>query len=565
MQLTEELASEVRNALENMIISTSGWRKVFAADGAESSSPEVSLADKILSGCAALATVRILKPSRRILLATDSRPTGKQLAACVSSVFAALGISFTYLGISAAPEAMAESRREEFAYFFYISASHNPIGHNGFKFGSDGGVFDKSAEQPIADEFRRICSSEKDLAWVLENLAGQEPAASGKTRAVSDYKDFVLRTAAGSKAAVESFKKQMKSKLDIGIAIDFNGSARCLSADLPLMDELGIAHVEINSDPAKIAHAIVPEAENLDFCRRLLEEQHKKDSRFMLGYMPDNDGDRGNLVYIDDDGQARIMAAQTVFALITLAELAASAKDNLAVAANGPTSMRIDEICSHFGAKCFRSEVGEANAVSLAEKLRAGGFNVPLCGEGSNGGCIIHPSKVRDPLNSVLSLLKLLSSPQALSSWLGKPQCTVAELVASLPVYTTTDAFSPLAGMKVGTNDFSAFKDRFEDLWDEAFPTLAELGIVRCVEFQLEGTDCVQARGKAGRSGGCRGGLKYLLYDKNDCLMGFTWMRPSGTEPLLRLLVDLKGDAPELHDRLLAHMRNLIQKTDAGL
>ena len=36
---------------------------------------------------------------------------------------------------------MAASHRYD--GFFYISASHNPIGHNGYKFGVNGGVLSK--------------------------------------------------------------------------------------------------------------------------------------------------------------------------------------------------------------------------------------------------------------------------------------------------------------------------------------------------------------------------------------------------------------------------------------
>lgn len=560
-----ELTLEIQKAVEPMIISASGWRKVFAPDGEESRAEGISMADAIQAGAAAMATAAVLKPVKTVLVGTDTRPTGKALAGAVIRVLKALGVKSRYLGISAAPEIMAESREAEYSYFFYISASHNPIGHNGFKFGSNGGVFTKAQVQPVIDEFRGIVQSGKklrELSDILEAGSLQVPETEGKENALEDYHDFVLLTAAGSTEKIGALKKELSGNGPLGVAVDFNGSARCLSVDLRLFDELGIRHAQINGTPDAVVHAIVPEAENLNWCRELLEQKHREDPEFVLGYMPDNDGDRGNLVYIDDDGKARILEAQTVFALIVLSELTtAGNRERLAVAANGSTSLRIEEIAERFGAVCARSEVGEANAVELAELLRSRGYNVPLCGEGSNGGCIIYPSKVRDPLNSVLSLLKLLCYEKAH----GNADCTIGKLIASLPEYTTTNAFSPLAGLKVRTNDFSAFKDLYEKLWTENFPALEDLGIYGAQEYQLEGTCNRQQAGPQGRSGNCRGGLKYHLFDRNRQLLGYVWLRPSGTEPLLRILVDIKGDNRELHDKLLAHQRMLIEKTDSLL
>lgn len=552
----EKLVQSVRKANEDFIVSASGWRKVFSDGGPESFSPAVGTADSLMAKAVGLALARNMKPGERVLVGTDTRPTGPVLADLVMTVFARCGLEVCYLGISAAPEIMAFSHRG-FDRFFYISASHNPVGHNGFKFGSDGGVFDKQRSEDIVKAFRAICASEEDLSGLdsVETLHF-EPDRALKAAALECYRDFVLGTVGDLTG--------LKGK-EFGVVIDFNGSARAASIDLLLLDSLGIRHREINARPGEIAHAIVPEAENLEPCRLLLEQAHRQDPSFILGYMPDNDGDRGNLVYIDENSRARILPAQTVFALSVLCSLAVCRPGNLAVAANGPTSGRTDEICAAFGAGCFRAEVGEANAVNLAQKLRDDGMTVPLCGEGSNGGVIMHPSKVRDPADTLLCILRFLSDSAAIKRWTGNGGCTIGQLVSSLPVYTTTDAFSPLAGMRVTTNDFSAFKDLFEQLWEENTSVLKENGIASWVEYQLEGISNRRASGPGGRSGNCRGGLKYELYDAEGSHLGFVWMRPSGTEPLLRLLVDLKGDKAAVHDLLLKHLRSLVALTDRRL
>lgn len=569
MENGRDLAAMAAEALKPMIISSSGWRKVFALEGGEGRGAEVSRADRLLAGCAALALARTLAPRRKVLVGTDTRPTGPALAGAVLAVFRKLGVETVHLGVSAAPEIMAFSRREEFEFFFYISASHNPVGHNGFKFGRAGGVFSKAEALPVERLFRTLAGDEGALGFVEEALKENEGAVwpiQRKDEAVKAYEDFVLLTAAGGKEEdIPALVSSLGRLGRIGIAADFNGSARTLSCDRRLLERLGASFAAVNDRPGDIAHAIVPEAENLETCGRLLERKHKEDPAFILGYMPDNDGDRGNLVMIDAAGKARILPAQTVFALAVLCSLATSGGPRLAVAANGPTSMRIEEVAARCGAVCFRSEVGEANTVGLADRLRTEGWTVPICGEGSNGGSILHPSRVRDPLNTILCILRFLADKRSSAAWLGGKPCSLDALVASLPVYTTTDAFSPLAGMKVPCDDFCAFKTRFEELWEERSGALAALGAARWEEVQMEGSECRRTAGPAGRTGDCRGGLKFLLYrEGSDEPLGFVWLRPSGTEPLLRLLVDVKGDDSALHDRLLAHLRALAEEAARG-
>lgn len=512
-------------ATKNLIISASGWRKIFTPENENSDSPNLSEDDKLLCYYIAKAFILAQKPdkTKSILVATDTRPTGPQIVSCMLS---AIDQDLTYIGIASAPEVMAYSRDEKFSCFIYISASHNPLGHNGFKFGFNGGVYSKDENQVIADTFLKLIQNPEEL----------KPT----------YKNFKINQEEKQKA-LEAYKKSIFNSnvsTNIGIVADFNGSARILSIDKALFNELNVPFACINDTPGLIAHAIVPEGKNLIPCKEFLQEMHKKDPRFVLGYTPDNDGDRGNLVYIDANEEAQILKAQEVFALVVYAQLYTSKQKNLAIAANGPTSLRVEEICKRFGARCFRAEVGEANVVELAEDLRIIGYSVPLCGEGSNGGCIIHPSKVRDPLGTLMTLLSC--------------GLDVQSILKELPTYTTTDAFSPLAGMKVPFNDFAAFKTLYEKAFESNFFKIQSPEINSYVEYQLEGTRNEKIPGPSGRSGNCRGGLKYLLKDAEGEDSGFIWLRPSGTEPLLRLLVDLKGDKVELHDKLLNFQRELI-------
>jgi len=418
-------------ALSKLILSASGWRGIFAKSSEEEDdTTEITAEHKAISAFMAQAYVDFIKKTNsnpKIALGIDARPTGPAIADSMLRVLLANNITPLYLGITAAPEIMAFSHTID--GFIYISASHNPIGHNGVKFGkNDGGVIPGSEASILAKDFLSLCDvdnpiekaellskcDEAKLKEVYENLEINKKAA------INFYEEFSTKVICGDADSQLIFGsiKETTDKNPLSIVCDMNGSARTLSIDNSYFNKNGLGFYAINNEPGKIVHAIIPEPENLIHCANemaRLQKEGKKDA--ILGYMPDCDGDRGNIVFWNEkESKAEVLKAQEVFALSVLSELAFLAYSGktgenakIAVSVNDPTSMRIEEIAKAFGALVARAEVGEANVVNKARELRAEGYEVRILGEGSNGGNITHPAAVRDPLNSIFALIKLLA------------------------------------------------------------------------------------------------------------------------------------------------------------
>lgn len=538
-----------------MILSASGWRAVFASNGDENSmDTELSREGKLVCVAAAksFASCFGLKTGDRILLASDARPTSPAICSIVFNVLEKLGLKVCYAGICSAPEIMAESTYDSYAAFFYVSASHNPAGHNGFKFGRNGGVFGQKEIAPAIELMRKTVESESSLEELLARCGEKAcaPDVELKKRCLEHYTDFIVRTTSPD-GKIDGLRAKIRER-GIGICADLNGSARSVSADAEFLHYMGFKTCFINNEAGKIVHGIIPEGKNLDTCRKLLEQMHGKDPDFVLGYVPDNDGDRGNIVYINEEGKAMILEAQEVFALSVLSVLSAHkamGEKNLAVAVNGPTSMRIDCIAKEYGAKVFRAEVGEANVVNLADHLREKGFSVPILGEGSNGGNITYPARVRDPMNTLMAVSALLVSGT-----------TTGKAIESLPEYVTTNVTEERAVLHLRTKDYRTLKAIYEknlpSFFDKMRNRLAEYSVVSWKEFQTEG---IAERCESGN--GDKGGLKICFYDKDDNAVAYIWMRPSGTEPLFRISADVRGSGPEavkLHDMLLSLQREMV-------
>ena len=128
-----------------MILSASGWRKIFAVSGNEQDkNPQISEENKAISVIAANVFFDYIKEvsgqeAPVIALGIDSRPTGPAIADAMIHALVKKGAIIQYSAVTAAPEIMAYAKKLD--GFIYVSASHNPIGHNGIKFGTnDGGV-----------------------------------------------------------------------------------------------------------------------------------------------------------------------------------------------------------------------------------------------------------------------------------------------------------------------------------------------------------------------------------------------------------------------------------------
>lgn len=630
-----------------MILSASGWRKVFAQSGDErDATTKIGSVNKALcflsaesflewlkarSGSGrkakAAATLNESKAKKRrlkIVVATDTRPTGKECAEYALKALCLGGADAVCLGVAAAPEIMAFAR--SFDAFVYISASHNPIGHNGIKFGlDDGGVLNAAQNLEVRAIFERKLNEAGGAEEVLKRAdaaksaaflkaVSKEKVAANKKASLAAYQKFSRLVSSGteSAAAQKKFFDGLKAALKKSgtiVCADFNGSARCLCIDKKFFSECGLKFKAINARPGLIVHEIIPEPENLVHVARFVEEtaaqiaesensrktkkaaaqkaSKAKKAPTIIGYMPDCDGDRGNIVYYSQkEGKAKILKAQEVFALSVLSELsfaalrqkagkkadASNKKARLAVAVNCPTSMRIEEIAAAFGAKVFRAEVGEANVVNLAREKREAGFEVPILGEGSNGGTITYPACVRDPLNTVMALAKFLAVKEAWELWTKargiplKNDYTLDDILDSLPKYTTTGVSEKRAILKIKTSDHAVLKKNFQKVFEDSFNKDSE-GLVKkygIVSWKASLTNGTKEKiGATDFSKSEKGGLKILFYEKNSSApSSFIWMRGSGTEPVFRIMCDVKGKDAKKEKELLAWETKMLAQTD---
>ena len=586
-----ELIQLQSSFLDRCVLSASGLRFIHSGDE-EDLSPEPhvdALAFAVVVLDVYLKRIKRITEEPKVWLGMDARPTGPCFFLLAYQFLRANGVKVNLMGHGPIPEVMAATHQGGATGFCYFTASHNPAGHNGFKLGlADGAVLNRNEAQALIETIKEYyhneCSLSREwerflsIGFEEENLITELQA--NKRISMEAYQSFAFKTIGVRDS--EAWGKEISASWDKKplFLMDMNGSSRLKSIDLNLLEKLGLECIVMNDQLGEFAHAIVPEGESLLPLKVLMQKKCDEGYFVLGGMVPDCDGDRGNLI-LPINGQATALKAQETFALCALAELSTAAvKKNtppLALAVNGPSSLRLEELLKPFKVEIARAEVGEANVLAMAKAMKAKGYAVPISGEGSNGGNILDGGTVRDPLMTLLSLLKFSqakteSGKTAADHCIEKSKLQFPDQVspweksfALLPNWNTTDAFEGDALMPVPKVEHEVLKTQYEKLLGEHFEGQPQFwkskGIASLKFVNNEGIQNI--RGPGGRPAPGKGGLQVFLCDEHEHAIGFLWMRGSGTEPVFRVVVDWKG--PEDQYKLLLELQRDLMARSAIL
>lgn len=361
-----------------------------------------------------------------ILIGRDGRESGKQIEQIIVETLVNLGCNVTVGGILTTPAIMYLTKTLTYDGAIIITASHNPMEYNGFKFILHDGF-------PIQQDYiNQIKDLLIDPNFYLETkLLSKEQGEAIEDNTLSrTYTDHI----------VASFSK-MRTKFRV-IVDPVNSSGSIMAQEF--LRSLGCEVIMINDEPIGV-FARPPEPNP----SALLELGRATLGYAMdIGFGLDPDGDR--LVIVDENGIP-------VFEEYTLALCAKALYMKLekegALASAGPyvinlsSSRTSEDVASEFGIKTVRSKVGELNVV---QKMIAN--NSMFGGEG-NGGVIFRPINFcRDSFVGMALILSLMEET-------GKK---ISVLVEELPKYI-------MAKEKVtGITDFPSYVPKLIALFPDA-------------------------------------------------------------------------------------------------
>ena len=334
----------------------------------------------------------------RMVLARDPRPTGPALARAqaqgVASACRDLGVALELvnLGVVSTPLWQHSVRLFGAHGGVMITASHNPLDDNGWKYATGVETFGVDPAPPgallsAAEMANLIRAAGAFRPTSVRAPHGLETDESSRDRALAAYVDFI----AGAYHARASGAR---------VVLDPNGGAACGIADR-VFRALGIDPIVINGDVGQPAHEIDVEHTRPDGTHVLdgLADRVRRDGA-LFGLAFDYDADRGNLTYVDTDGDAHIPSPQAAAAINAAIALALHRRADdprpPAVVASDATSCRVKQIAAAFGADVMEVETGEINVVTAMRDLELRGHRAVVGVEGPNGGTVFAGTTCRD-------------------------------------------------------------------------------------------------------------------------------------------------------------------------
>jgi phosphomannomutase len=334
----------------------------------------------------------------KIVIGYDGRITGSTLADLVAASLLSSGSDVVTLGIAPTPTIQIAVEQLHAAGGISITASHDPVEWNGLKFIGPSGMF--------------LTGEENQKLWEIAASGARQYATwqnMGKRTSddsfIRQHDDMVLNLPLIDREAIRArgFK----------VVVDCINSAGGLIVP-QLLRSFGCTVVEMNCDVSGVfVRMPEPIPENLgELCQRV------RDEKADLGVAVDPDVDR--LVLITEEGNP-FGEEYTITTVVNYILLHQAKRDRTeSVVVNLSTTRAVDDIVRKYGAKLFRTPVGEIN---VAQKMKAVGAIVG--GEGSGGVIVPAVHYGRDAIVGIGVVM------QQLAEWKG----TASEFRASLPQY----------------------------------------------------------------------------------------------------------------------------------
>ncbi len=352
--------------LSNLMISISGVRgKINNGFGL----PEALLFSQAFSTMTAGQTV---------VIGRDSRPSGPYFEHILSASLLATGSNVLTLGLVPTPTTKAVVKLSGSRAGIMISASHNPMEWNAFKFISKQGFFFNAKEN-------------ETLVSILQSGKFAKPQIhpKGYIESGEDYIDLHIKSVLKRVDATRIKNKKFS------VFVDAVGGAG--SYVIPeLLRQLGCTVIEHNCKP----DGTFPRPPEPTPAALVSSEKAFKKSKADIGFALDPDADR--LVLFTPKRGA---ISEELTLPLALRSALGSAKKGSKVIVNLSSSFLNEHVSEQFGMKVIRSKVGEANVV--ADMIRS---KAVFGGEG-NGGVIdpTIPSYGRDTLSGIGHILNLMA------------------------------------------------------------------------------------------------------------------------------------------------------------
>ncbi|MGB9696082.1 MAG: phosphoglucosamine mutase [Ignavibacteria bacterium] len=354
------------------IVSVSGVRGIIGVN----LNPEVI--NKYVSAFARLCAAE--SNSKQIVIGWDGRLYGNYLKDIVSSNLIFSGFQVIDIGIAPTPTVQIATEELGAAGGISITASHNSQEWNGLKFlGGDGTFLPPNKIHKLKLLARTFSNYSININKILPPI--------------DDYTWLEKHIEKVINLRYLNFYKIKKRRFRVVVdAVNASGSF----AVPTLLERFNCEVIKLFCNGSGVfPHKPEPLPENLTTLRRAVKKY-----RADIGISVDPDTDR--LVLITNEGKPFIEENTIVLASIAVLKYHKNRAQSITV--NLSTTRAVDDIAKIFGAKVYRSPVGEINVVKLMKEKKS-----VIGGEGSGGVILPELHYGRDALVGIALVLQELA------------------------------------------------------------------------------------------------------------------------------------------------------------
>ncbi len=315
---------------------------------------------------------------KTVVVGRDSRPSGEYIQHILFAALQSRNCNIIPLGLVPTPTVKAVVNLSKARAGVMLSASHNPMEWNAFKFISEKGFFFSSSENQ----------------QLLKNLEAQKfplPAIHPKTSMI----DGMVHINGHIESVLQRVNSPKIKKKKFKVFLDAVGGAGSVLVPL-LLDKLGCQVILHNCLP----DGTFPRPPEPTPSALVQSYKAMKRTGADIGFALDPDADRLVLISAKNGPVSEELTLP-----LALLNVLPSAKKNSKVVINLSSSFVTEMVASQYNAQVLRSKVGEANVVSKMIETKA-----VFGGEG-NGGIIdpLIPSFGRDTLSGIAHILNLMA------------------------------------------------------------------------------------------------------------------------------------------------------------
>ncbi len=334
-------------------------------------------------------------PEGVIIVGRDSRPSGDLILESMCEQLVLLGRTVIHCGIVPTPTVQFMVQSTDAVGGLVVTASHNSIEWNGFKFIREDSTFfhpeDCNKLFDIVDKDPIInASQDSGMVWQEKNAIQKHLISCASLKCIS-------------------LNRIQRRKFKVVIDAINGAGADALPS---MLQALGCDVVELNCEPnGDFTRGTEPLPENLEDLKKMVKT-HKAD----VGFAVDPDADR--LAIINEKGEP--LGEEYTIVLAADGYLKEINKTETFVL-NLSSSLALEKLAELKGSSVVRSAVGEINVVNKMNEVSSN-----LGGEG-NGGVILRESHLgRDSLVGVTMVLNRMSQSDE----------PLSEIYQSLPQFT---------------------------------------------------------------------------------------------------------------------------------